>query len=54
LVGDRNYWSPKVAAEWLQLGVDLLAPYRAAKRDPHPRWSAWLSRVHYRIYTVFG
>jgi hypothetical protein len=54
LVGDRNYWSPKVAAEWQQQGVDLLAPYRAVKRDPHPRWSARLSRVRYRIDTVFG
>jgi hypothetical protein len=54
LVGDRNYWSPKVAAEWQQYGVDLLAPYRSAKRDPLPRWSARLSRVRYRIDTVFG
>jgi hypothetical protein len=54
LVGDRNYWSPKIAAKWQQHGVDLLAPYRTAKRDPHPRWSARLSRVRYRIDTVFG
>jgi hypothetical protein len=54
LVGDRNYWSPKTAAEWQGLGVALLAPYRSAKRDPHPRWSAQLSRVRYRIDTVFG
>jgi len=54
LVGDRNYWSPKVAAQWQQHGVELLAPYRSAKRDPHPRWSARLSRVRYRIDTVFG
>jgi Transposase DDE domain len=54
LVGDRNYWSPTVAAQWQQFGVDLLAPYRTAKRDPHPRWSGRLSRVRYRIDTVFG
>lgn len=54
LVGDRNYWSPATTTEWQQLGVDLLAPYRSAKRDPHPRWSAVLSRVRYRIDTVFG
>jgi hypothetical protein len=54
LVGDRNYWSPATTAEWQSHGVDLLAPYRAAKRDPHPRWSALLSRVRYRIDTVFG
>jgi hypothetical protein len=54
LVGDRNYWSPKAAAEWQAHGVELLAPYRSAKRDPHPHWSAMLSRVRYRIDTVFG
>lgn len=54
LVGDRNYWSPTAAAEWQQHGVDLLAPYRSAQRDPHLRWSARLSRVRYRIDTVFG
>jgi hypothetical protein len=54
LVGDRNYWSPTTAAEWQPLGVELLAPYRSAKRDPHPRWSRQLSRVRYRIDTVFG
>lgn len=53
-VGDRNYWSPATTAEWHSLGVELLAPYRSAKRDPHPRWSALLSRVRYRIDTVFG
>src|SRR5690349_653735 len=54
LIGDRNYWSPTTAAEWQPLGVELLAPYRSAKRDPHPRWSTLLSRVRYRIDTVFG
>lgn len=54
LIGDRNYWSPKTTAEWQPHGVDLLAPYRSAKRDAHPRWSAQLSRVRYRIDTVFG
>jgi hypothetical protein len=32
----------------------LLAPYRRAKRDPHPRWSGLLSRVRSRIDTVCG
>lgn len=54
VVGDRNYWSPATTREWQARGVDLLAPYRSAKRDPHPRWSAHLSRVRYRIDTVFG
>jgi len=54
LVGDRNYWSPATVAEWQPQGVALLAPYRSAKRDPRPRWSALLSRVRYRIDTIFG
>ena len=54
LIGDRNSWSPATTAAWQPLGVELLAPYRSAKRDPHPRWSARLSRVRYRIDTVVG
>ncbi len=54
LIGDRNYWSPATAAECQRHGVDLLAPYRSAKRDPHPRWSAQLGRVRYRIDPVVG
>ena len=45
---------PKTADEWQTHGIAPLAPYRSAKRDPHPRWSALLSRVRYRIDTVFG
>ncbi len=41
-------------AAWQPLGVALLAPYRSAKRAPHPRWSALLRRVRYRIDSVFG
>jgi hypothetical protein len=34
--------------------LDLLAPYRSAKRDPHPLCRAMRSRVRHRIDTVFG
>ena len=54
LIGDRNYWSPTTTAECAAHGVSLYAPYRSAKRDPQPRWSAQLSRLRYRIDTVFG
>lgn len=54
LIGDRNYWSSKRTAQWAEQGVTLLAPYRNASRDSHPRLSARLSRVRYRIDTVFG
>jgi hypothetical protein len=53
-VGDRNYWSPLVAEELRAMGVALLAPYRAAKRDPDPDRSRFLSRIRYRIETTFG
>jgi hypothetical protein len=54
LVGDRNYWQPTLRDELQARGLALLAPYRWAKRDPWPRWSAQLSRLRYRIDTVFG
>jgi hypothetical protein len=55
-VGDRNYWSPKTKEQLAQrsTGVELLAPYRTKKHDPHPHRSAYLSRLRYRIDTVFS
>ncbi len=54
-VGDRNYWSPETKEELAKSGgVELLAPYRSKKRDPAPRRSAFLSRLRYRIDTVFS
>jgi hypothetical protein len=35
-------------------GVELLAPYRTKKGDPNPQRSAYLSRLRYRIDTVFS
>ncbi len=54
-VGDRNYWSPDTKEELAATeGVELLAPYRTKKHDPHPQRSAYLSRLRYRIDTVFS
>ncbi len=54
-VGDRNYWSPETREELVRsTGVALLAPYRTKKRDPVPERSAFLSRLRYRIDTVFS
>jgi len=36
------------------MGVQLLAPFKAASRDPSLRRSRLLSRFRYRIDTVFG
>ena len=54
IVGDRNYHSPKTREELAGMGVELLAPYSSKKRDPHPKRSAFLSRLRYRIDTVFS
>jgi hypothetical protein len=54
LVGDRNYWSPRLTEELRQDGVTLVAPFGSRKRDPWLRFSSTLSRLRYRIDTVFG
>ena len=54
LVGDRNYWSPRLTEELRQGNVTLVAPFGSRKRDPRPRFSSTLSRLRYRIDTVFG
>jgi hypothetical protein len=54
LVGDRNYHSPRTSQQLARMGVELLAPYSSKKRDPSPKKSALLSRLRYRIDTVFS
>jgi Transposase DDE domain len=54
IVGDRNYHSPKTREELAGMGIELLAPYSSKKRDPAPERSALLSRLRYRIDTVFS
>jgi hypothetical protein len=55
LVGDRNYYSSRTREELARsMGIELLAPYSSKKRDPTPQRSAFLSRLRYRIDTVFS
>ena len=54
LVGDRNYHAPLLAEDLARDGVELVAPFRWAQRDPAPRRAAVISRFRYRIDTVFG
>jgi hypothetical protein len=54
LVGDRNYHSPKTKEELATMGIELLAPYSSKKLDPNPKRSGLLSRLRYRIDTVFS
>ena len=54
VLGDRNYWSPKLMEELAAQGIDLVAPFKSAKRDPRPSTSAFLTHFRYRIETVFS
>lgn len=54
VVGDRNYHSPRTAQELCRGGLELMAPYSSKSKDPTPRRSAFLSKLRYRIDTVFG
>jgi hypothetical protein len=53
-LGDRNYWSPELRAEFQEAGGSLLAPYKHASRDPDPKRSAWLLAWRRRIETTIG
>lgn len=54
VIGDRNYWSPALKAELKKSQIELEAPFRKATLDPYPEKSARLSRIRYRIDTVFS
>ena len=47
-LGDRNYWSPTLRKKLAQQGLQLLAPYRSAKREKI-RWPLWLVQKRRRI-----
>jgi Transposase DDE domain. len=52
-LADRNYWKPELMQRLKTEGLQLLAPYKSAKRQkqPYPRF---LTHMRYRIETVFG
>jgi len=52
-LADRNYWKPELRERLKLQGLQLLAPYKSAKRQkqPYPRY---LTHMRYRIETVFG
>jgi hypothetical protein len=54
VIGDRNFWSPALQAELNKSQIALEAPFRKATHDPWPQRSARLSRIRYRIDTVFS
>ena len=52
-LGDRNYWSPKLAERLREQGLLLMAPYKSSKRERKP-WPHWLTNTRRRIETVIG
>jgi hypothetical protein len=53
LLGDRNYWSPRLTARLAEQSTWLSAPYRSSKRQP-ASYPYWLTNLRRRIETVFG
>jgi hypothetical protein len=53
-IGDRNYWSPSLRAEFRAAGGDLVAPFKQGKHDPDPEGSERLLGLRRRIETVFS
>ena len=52
VLGDRNYWDPKLTAELAPAGITLRAPFKKRASDPDPAGSRLLGRVRWRIETV--
>lgn len=52
VLGDRNYWAPKLTAELAPAGITLRAPFKKRATDPDPTGSTRLTRVRWRIETV--
>ena len=53
VLGDRNYWSPKLTEQFHAQDLFLLAPFRKASSENKP-WPTWLKHMRYRIETVIG
>jgi IS5 family transposase len=53
-LADRAYWSPELA-QWLRgRGVEMLVPFKKRASDPAPERSRRITRIRYRIETVFS
>lgn len=52
-LADRNYWKPELFERLKTNGLQLLAPYKSAKRQKQP-YPHFLTHMRYRIETVFG
>lgn len=54
LLGDRNFWSPRLHQQLAGRGMKLVAPFKRKSSDPAPQWSELLSRLRGRIESVFS
>ena len=54
VIGDRNYWSPRLAEDLASSGVMLCAPYKRIHQDPDPARSSLLGHLRRGIETVIG
>jgi hypothetical protein len=52
VIGDRNYWDPKLTAELAPAGIALRAPFKKRTGDPDPAGSRRLTQLRWRIETV--
>lgn len=53
-LADRAYWQPELS-EWLRSqGVGMLVPFKKRASDPTPERSRVITRIRYRIETVFS
>jgi Transposase DDE domain len=52
VIGDRNYWDPRLTAELAAAGIALRAPFKKRASDPDPDGSRVLTRMRWRIETV--
>jgi hypothetical protein len=52
VLGDRNYWDPKLTAALAPAGIALLAPFKKRASDPDLAGSRLLGQVRWRIETV--
>ena len=52
-LADRNYWSPKFFADCREKGLQIIAPFRSAKRE-RKAFPRRLTNLRRRIETVIG
>jgi hypothetical protein len=52
VLGDRNYWDPKLTAALAPAGIALQAPFKKRASDPDPAGSRVLTQVRWRLETV--